>query len=202
MFRQSDRSLTTRRGFTSRGAAQAARAATVEEVRRGDVIVNRGTFAEFWDQLLQAKRPYVTPGTLQDYKTHGRKRLLPWFGELRLATIDQDRVRDWIGDMAELVADGELRPKTVNNARTCLAMTPGEAVRRAREGAGTTQTKGKRSAPCRSARGSSRHSGVCASSAHARVSQTTAGRFCVAPLRGRYAGRTTPVPPNRKTVHD
>jgi integrase len=32
--------------------------------------------------------------------------------------------------MAELVADGELKPKTVNNARTCLSMTLGEAVRR------------------------------------------------------------------------
>jgi hypothetical protein len=35
VFRQSDRSLTTRRGFTSRAAAQAARAAAVEEVRHG-----------------------------------------------------------------------------------------------------------------------------------------------------------------------
>ena len=130
VFRQSDRSLTTRRGFTSRSAAQAARAAAVEEVRRGDVVVSRGTFGEFWAQLLEAKRPYVTAGTLQDYKTHGRKRLLPWFGELRLAAIDEDRVREWIGEMSELVADGELSAKTVNNARTCLSMTLGEAVRR------------------------------------------------------------------------
>ena len=129
-FRQSDRSLTTRRGFTSRTAAQAARAAAIEEVRRGDVVVSRGTFAEFWAQLLETKRPYVTAGTLQDYKTHGRKRLLPWFGDLRLTAIDEDRVRDWIGDMSELVADGELSPKTVNNARTCLSMALGEAVRR------------------------------------------------------------------------
>ena len=32
--------------------------------------------------------------------------------------------------MAELVADGELSAKTVNNARTCLSMALGEAVRR------------------------------------------------------------------------
>ena len=32
--------------------------------------------------------------------------------------------------MAELVADGELSAKTVNNARTSLSMTLGEAVRR------------------------------------------------------------------------
>ena len=80
--------------------------------------------------MLEAKRPYVTAGTLQDYATQGRKRLLPWFGELRLAAIDEDRVRDWLAEMAELVDDGELSAKTVNNARTCLSMTLGEAVRR------------------------------------------------------------------------
>ena len=32
--------------------------------------------------------------------------------------------------MADLVDDGELKPKTVNNAPTCLSMTLGEAVRR------------------------------------------------------------------------
>jgi hypothetical protein len=47
VFRQSDGSLTTRRGFTSRSAAQAARAAAVEEVRRGHVVVSRSTFSEF-----------------------------------------------------------------------------------------------------------------------------------------------------------
>jgi integrase len=281
VFRQSDRSLTTRRGFTSRGAAQAARAAAVEDVRRGNIVVNHGTFGEFWEQLLEAKRPYVTPGTLQDYTTHGRKRLLPWFGELRLAAIDEDQVRDWVGDMAELVADRELRPKTVNNARTCLSMTLGEAVRRrhltqnpcryvpelpvdrpeidylrvdeieryldacaeryralaefligtgarisealavrwtdldedagivriarqrAREGDGTTQTKGKR---FRSVQIGPRLVATLRTARldRARTNQPDNGWafLCPTPLRGRYASRTTPVPPNRKTVHD
>jgi hypothetical protein len=99
-------------------------------VRCGDVRVNRDVFSDFWAALLEAKRPYITPGTLQDYTTHGRKRLLPWFGTLRLAAIDEDRVRDWLSEMAELVADDELSAKTVNNARTCLSMALGEAVRR------------------------------------------------------------------------
>jgi integrase len=80
--------------------------------------------------VLETKRPYVTPATLQDYATQGRKRLLPWFGELKLAAIDEDRVRAWLTEMAELVDAGELNAKTVNNARTCLSMTLGEAVRR------------------------------------------------------------------------
>ena len=130
MFRQSDGRLTTRRGFTSRSEAVSARSKAVEEVRRGEVIATRDTFGEFWANLLDAKRPYVTPGTLQDYATHGRKRLLPWFGGLRLTAIDEDRIRDWLADMVELVQDGELSAKTVNNARTCLSMTLGEAVRK------------------------------------------------------------------------
>jgi integrase len=130
VFRQSDGRLTSRRGFTSRSAAVAARAIAVEEIRRGDVRVTRDTFGEFWAKVLEAKRPYVTAGTLQDYTTQGRKRLLPWFGSLKLAAVDQDRIRAWLAEMAELVADGELSAKTVNNARTCLSMTLGEAVRR------------------------------------------------------------------------
>lgn len=131
LYRQSDGTLTTRRGFETRAAAVAARAAAIDAVRRGQLkVVSPATFAECWSKFLELKRPYVTAGTLQDYDTHGRKRLLPWFGELPIAAIDEDRVRDWLDEMLELVADGELSPKTVNNARTCLSMTLGEAVRR------------------------------------------------------------------------
>jgi hypothetical protein len=49
----------------------------IEQVRRGEVRASRETFAEFWASVLEAKRPYVTAGTLQDYTTQGRKRLLP-----------------------------------------------------------------------------------------------------------------------------
>src|SRR5688572_22396892 len=75
VFRQSDGSLTTRRGFSSRGSAVAARRTAIEQVRRGEVRASRETFAEFWATVLEAKRPYVTAGTLQDYATQGRKRL-------------------------------------------------------------------------------------------------------------------------------
>jgi hypothetical protein len=69
VFRLSDGRMTSRRGFTSRSAALAARAVAVEEVRRGDVRATRDTFGEFWAKMLEAKRPYVTAGTLQDYTT-------------------------------------------------------------------------------------------------------------------------------------
>src|SRR5690242_7596251 len=64
VFRQSDGRLTSRRGFTSRAAAVHARATAVEQVRRGEVRASRETFGEFWATLLDAKRPYVTAGTL------------------------------------------------------------------------------------------------------------------------------------------
>ena len=130
VYRQSDGRLTSRRGFTSRAAAASARVTAVDQVRRGEVRVSRDTFGEFWAKVLEAKRPYVTAGMLQDYTTQGRKRLLPWFGDLHLAAIDEDKVREWLAEMAELVAEGELSAKTVNNARTCLSMTLGEALRR------------------------------------------------------------------------
>ena len=65
VFRLSDGRRTSRRGFTSRSAALNARAIAVEEVRRGDVRATRDTFGGFCAKVLEAKRPYVTAGTLQ-----------------------------------------------------------------------------------------------------------------------------------------
>jgi integrase len=130
VYRQSDGVSTTRRGFESRSSAAAARRRAIEQVRRGEVRACRATFGEFWAQVLEEKRPYVTEGTLLDYAAQGRLRLLPTFGELKLAAVDEDRVRAWLAGMAQLVAAGELSAKTVNNSRTCLSMTLNEAVRR------------------------------------------------------------------------
>jgi hypothetical protein len=41
---------------------------------------------------------------------------------LSMSKIDEERVREWLGAMVELVEAGELAPKTVNNARTCLSV--------------------------------------------------------------------------------
>ena len=43
VYRQSDGSLTTRRGFPSRGAAVAGRRTAIEQVRRGEVRASRET---------------------------------------------------------------------------------------------------------------------------------------------------------------
>ena len=130
VFRHADGSISSRRGFTSRSAATTARRRLLESIDRQEIKPARETFESFWTKLLVEKRPYLSPGSMQDFETHGRKRLLPAFGDSKLAQIDADRVREWLADMVELVEAGELAPKTVNNARTCLSVACNAAVRR------------------------------------------------------------------------
>jgi hypothetical protein len=130
VFRQSDGTLSTRRGFTSRRAAATARRRLVESIERGEVKVARETFEPFWLGLLEERRPYVTKGSAEDFEAHGRKRLLPSLGSTPLARIDERMVRHWMDEMIALVQAGVLAPKTVNNARTCLSVALNEAQRR------------------------------------------------------------------------
>jgi hypothetical protein len=72
----------------------------------------------------------MTPGSHVDLATHGRKRLVPFFGDEPLARINEDRVREWLARMADLVEAGAVAPKIVNNARTCLSVALKDATRR------------------------------------------------------------------------
>lgn len=130
VFRQSDGTLSSRRGFTSRTAARNARRKLVESVERGEVKVSREDFETFWNRFVAQRRAYMTAGSHLDLATHGRKRLVPFFGREALSKIDEDRVREWLGLMVDTVEAGDLAPKTVNNARTCLSVAFNEAVRR------------------------------------------------------------------------
>ena len=47
-----------------------------------------------------------------------------------MSQIDEDLVREFMGEMAELVGAGDLKPKTVNNTPTYLSVALGEAKRR------------------------------------------------------------------------
>jgi hypothetical protein len=129
-FRQSDGTMSSRRGFTSRKDAADAKRQLLEGIRRGEVRVSREMFETFWHRVLREKRPFMTAGSYQDFATHGRKRLIPFFGDDRFSAIDEDRVRDWLDTMVELIDAGELAPKTVNNARTYLSVVLNEAARR------------------------------------------------------------------------
>jgi hypothetical protein len=130
VFRQSDGTLSSRRGFRSRQAAAAARRKLIESVDRHEITVCREGFADFWERFVADKRPYLTPGSHVDLVTHGRKRLLPFFGSDQLSSIDPERVRDWLAVMVELIEADEVAPKTINNARTYLSMAFAEAARR------------------------------------------------------------------------
>jgi hypothetical protein len=114
VFRQSEGSLSSRRGFTSRTAAAAARRKLLESVDRGEVTVCGETFASFWERFVTERRPYMTPGSHRDLIAHGRKRIVPFFGHDPLAKIDEERVREWLATMIEVVEADEIaqRPST------------------------------------------------------------------------------------------
>jgi integrase len=277
-FRQSDGTLSTRRGFTSRRAAATARRRLVESIERGEVKVARESFETFWMRLLEERRRYMTKGSAEDFETHGRKRLLPTLGATPLARVDEQAVRRWMDEMVTLVESGELAPKTVNNARTCLSVALNEAQRRgllsrnpctgvpalpvdrveldylrldeiepyldacaahyrplasfligtgarisegldvrfrhldvdqdvvriyrqqSRRGDASQPTKGKR---FRSVQIGPTLAGALSKLREDRGAGPDDWLFlCPPPRRGRYAGRTEPTPPNRRTVHD
>ena len=54
-FRQSDGTMSSRRGFTSRKAAADAKRRLLEGIRRGEVRVSRETFETFWHRVLREK---------------------------------------------------------------------------------------------------------------------------------------------------
>jgi integrase len=130
MFRHSDGSVSTRRGFTSRRAAVIARRHMIESIERGEVKVARTTFGAFWAELLEERRPYLTAGSYVETEIHGRKRLLPMLADIPLARLDETVVRRWIAAMAKEVEAGRWSSKTINNARTQLSVTLNHAVRR------------------------------------------------------------------------
>jgi hypothetical protein len=70
VFRQSDGSLSRRRGLTSRRAAAIGRRRLVESIERGEITVARESFGTFWSRLFQGRRPYLTAGSFVDFETH------------------------------------------------------------------------------------------------------------------------------------
>jgi hypothetical protein len=124
-YRDSRGRPSSKRGFASERAAARDRERIVARVRDGGLYVSRITFGEFFPQWLRGRRPYLVSGTWADYEVHGRKRLLPHFGERRLTAIATFEVRDWL---LELYEAGEWAPKTLNNALGVLVAALNGAV--------------------------------------------------------------------------
>ena len=128
VYRRSDGTQTTKRGFASERAARDARRRLIEQVERGEVRHTKETFAGYWERWLAQRRPYLEAGTWTGYEIAGRKRLLPAFGARSLGELSVDDVREFLAELAEEVEAGEVAPKTVNNALGTLVVCLNSAV--------------------------------------------------------------------------
>jgi integrase len=116
-YRTSNGVARTRRGFRSEREATRWRTQTLAAVYRGEVVATRGSFAERFDAWLAEHRPRIEPGTYQDYRVHGEKRLKPFFGAMKPAAVTATDVRAYVADLA---AEGRLSVKTINNSLAVL----------------------------------------------------------------------------------
>jgi integrase len=129
VYRRSDGTQSTKRGFFSERSARAARRRLVEQVERGEVRHTKETFGRYWERWMTHRRPYLEPGTWTGYEIHGRKRLVPTFGSLSLAEVNTEVVRSFAAELAEASEAGELAIKTANNALGTLAICLNDAVK-------------------------------------------------------------------------
>jgi len=128
VYRRSDGTQTSKRGFASERAARDARRRLIEQVERGEARHTKETFGAYWDRWLAQRRPYLEAGTWTGYATNGRKRLVPALGHLSLGELTVERVRDFVADLAEAVEAGDLAVKTVNNTLVTLVVCLNHAV--------------------------------------------------------------------------
>jgi integrase len=127
VFRDSAGRQRQKRGFTSPTATAKYRAEMMVRADRGELRSTRQKFDDWFDEWLRGHHA-VSPGTRADYRRHGEKRLKPFFGQSRLSAITVQLVKDFVADQVEQVEAGDLAPKTVNNALTCLSTCVKEAV--------------------------------------------------------------------------
>jgi integrase len=113
-----------KRGFRKEREAQKFLNAQLAAVDRGEVIASAQTFARYFDDWLAEHRPRLEDGTYRDYEVHGRLRLKPFFGELKLEQITPKHVRRYV---AELDAGGAIGAKTINNSLIVLRVALGHA---------------------------------------------------------------------------
>jgi integrase len=128
VYRRSDRTQTTKRGFASERAARDARRRLIEQVERGEIRHTKETFGEYWERWLSRRRPYLEAGTWAGYEIAGRKRLVPAFGARSLGELSVDDIREFVAELSEEVEAGDLAAKTVNNALGTLVVCLNSAV--------------------------------------------------------------------------
>ena len=128
IYRRSDGTQTSKRGFLSARAARDARRRLIEKVERGEIRHTKETFGGYWERWLARRKPYLEPGTWSGYEINGRRRLVPAFGNRSLGELSVDEIRNLVADFAEAVEAGDLAPKTANNALGTLVVCLNDAV--------------------------------------------------------------------------
>jgi integrase len=125
-YRSANGRSATKRGFTSQRAARRAREQMIVAVSRGEVAPpSRETFGEFYVRWLRERRPYLEPGTHNDYRLHGVKRMAT-LDHIRLTKLDTATIKSWL---ASLVEQERYATKTINNSLTVLTVCLNHAVR-------------------------------------------------------------------------
>lgn len=124
-YRSSNGKQCHKRGFTRKREADQYLSDQLSLVGQGKVIASGIRFAAYWDPWLEQHRARIEPGTWQDYEIHGRLRLKPYFGQMKLSQITTRDVRTYV---AELHAAGKLSVKTINNSIVILGVSLSHAI--------------------------------------------------------------------------
>ena len=110
--RQARKTLATKR------AAERFLASQLAAVDRGGIRAeSRETLASCLDRWLAEHRTRIEDYTYRAYEVDVRLRLKPALGTVRLRDLTPQHVRRLVSDLS---AQGDLRPKTINNAVTVL----------------------------------------------------------------------------------
>ena len=99
-FRDSDGRQSCKRGFLSAQAAAIDKAGLNVQAAAGTLHLST-RLADYFESWLAGHKPFIDPGTWRDYRTHGSKRLVPEFGDKRLAEIATADVRAWLAKAAQ-----------------------------------------------------------------------------------------------------
>ena len=124
-FRDSDGRQSCKRGFLSPQAAAIDKAGLTVQAAAGTLHLSTARFEDYFESWLAGHKPFVDPGTWNDYRTHGIKRLIPEFGAKRLDEIATADVREWLAKASQ---EGAYKPKTLNNALGVLVVCLNQAA--------------------------------------------------------------------------
>jgi hypothetical protein len=115
-YRAANGRSATKRGFASPRAARRAREQMVVAISRGEVAApSQETFGEFFGRWLVERRPYLEPGTHNDYRLHGVKRLAG-LDDVRLTKLDTAAVKSWL---AAIIEEERYQTKTIKTPSRC-----------------------------------------------------------------------------------